>query len=771
MAKPRKKTSIPLRLLIIGDSEKDARLLLKELRKGGYNPVFKRVKAAQTLKSALSKEAWDVVVADYSLRRFSGLEALRLIKKNDYDLPVIIISNKGSEKAAVECIKAGAHDYIRRNRLFMLVNIIKHAMREVDLSRLEKKAEMELEESRELLENIFSNIHFLVAYMDTDFNFIRVNHAYAKHGRHDPDFFIGKNHFDLYPNEENEKIFRKVVETGEPYTTFERPFEYPDQPERGVTYWDWTLQPLKDERGKVDSLILSLVDVTSRKTAEMERIRLAAALENASEGVMITDKQAIIKYANPAFLRTCGYTKEELVGKSAYLLMGDKHDEEFYKPIRDVIRRGEVWRGKITRKKKDSTLYDVEMTLSPIPDSKGIVTHYVIIERDITDEIRLQQHLRQTQKMEALGTLAGGIAHDFNNILMPVIINTELALWEIPENSPVQSYLKLALEVADRGKDLVKQIISFSRPSKQKRRPIKIAPAIKESLDFLKATLPSSIKICPDIRAEESIVLADPVQIEQVLINLCNNAAYAMKEKGGMLKVSLDEVDMDSKTLARYPGLNSGACLQLTVSDSGCGIPQDIIEHIFNPFFTTKNPGEGTGLGLAIVHGIVESHGGAISLRSEVGKGTTFNVFLPRIEGEIREKEDLSWQIPKGEERILLVEDEESVLLSLQNVLKYLGYRITAVKDSREALRIFYDKPDSFDLVLTDQTMPDMLGSDLAKEVISIRPDMPVILCTGFSNEISRDEAIKIGIRDYVVKPINTRKIAQLIRRIFDGKD
>ena len=618
-------------------------------------------------------------------------------------------------------------------------------------------------------EKAFSSLHIHIAYLDAEFNFIRVNDAYAKAAGHDPDYFVGKNHFNLYPHEENKTIFQKVLETGKPYTTFAKPFEYPDRPELGITYWDWNLQPIKDNRGKVGGLLLSLNDVTVREKTLRSYARLATAIENATEGILIFDKERKILYVNPSFLRISGFRKEELTGANTSLLRSDLYEEKFHDEIFDFISQGKVWKGPYKRQRKDKTYYDVEMTIFPMRDNKGRVTEYVMIERDITEDLKLQQRIRQIQKMEALGTLAAGVAHDFNNILMPIIVNTEMAMRNLAKNSAIDKYLKLSLDAAEKGRELVKQITTFGRPSHHEAKPVKIGPIIEQTIQLLQSTVPSNIRITVDIQNVSDFVLADPGQIHQVLLNLFSNAVYAMKDTGGELRVELDNVLLDEAEMKKYPSLRSQNCLKLKVSDTGCGISEENMEKIFDPFFTTKSRGEGSGMGLSVLHGIIKSSGGDVEVHSECGKGTTFEIFIPLIHERELEKIVKERKVQGGYERILLVDDEYFSLKSLEYVLEHLGYEVTAKKSGIEALEMFRAKPGDFDLVITDQVMPEISGLDMSRKILEVRPEIPIVICTGFSDRLTKNKIKKFGIREVLYKPFKMAEIAKIIRRVMKG--
>jgi nitrogen-specific signal transduction histidine kinase/ActR/RegA family two-component response regulator len=391
-----------------------------------------------------------------------------------------------------------------------------------------------------------------------------------------------------------------------------------------------------------------------------------------------------------------------------------------------------------------------------------------ILAQDITEQTRLEGQLRQAQKMEAIGTLAGGIAHDFNNILSAIMGYTELSKFEALDGSPIMDKLNEILKASHRAKDMVKQILAFSRQNPQEHIPIQISPIVKEALKMLRGSLPTTIEIRQHMDNGIGIVKADATQIHQVLMNLSTNAAHAMNENGGILDISVTDVDVNRVEAARHADLSQGPYVRLTVSDTGEGISKEVMERIFEPYFTTKEKGVGTGLGLAVTHGIVKGHGGAITLESKPGKGSTFNVYIPRIEKGVTPEHEATEIFPAARERILFVDDEQVLVEVGKQMLEKLGHEVTTRTNSIEALELFRVKPDQFDLVITDMTMPNMTGDKLAKEIMGIRADIPIVLCTGYSEHIGRESAEQIGIRGFVMKPLSMNELANAIRNGID---
>ena len=387
------------------------------------------------------------------------------------------------------------------------------------------------------------------------------------------------------------------------------------------------------------------------------------------------------------------------------------------------------------------------------------------------ENLSLETQLRQVQKLEALGTLAGGIAHDFNNVLSPIFGYTQMAMDEVPENGEVYNNLQEVFSASMRARDLVKQILAFSRQAKSERVPLNVQSIVKEVLRHMKATLPETIIVTHRIEEGCGFTLADPTDIHRTLMNLCTNAYHAMGDKGGVLTVTLEKYVLGNQDRSPSPNLSPGAYLKLSVSDTGTGMNEEIQQRIFDPYFTTKPPGEGTGMGLAVVHGIVRSYGGDVIVDSEPGKGSTFQILLPKFESDIEASEKLPAEpTPGGHEHILLVDDEVQIVLMMKQMLDQLGYRVTARTSSIEALEAFASQPDKFDLVITDLTMPNMTGEELAAQLMSIHSNLPVIICTGFSEKITEERARAKGIRAFLLKPVIKQDIARIIRQVLDDK-
>ena len=371
--------------------------------------------------------------------------------------------------------------------------------------------------------------------------------------------------------------------------------------------------------------------------------------------------------------------------------------------------------------------------------------------------------------MEAVGTLAGGIAHDFNNILAAMMGYTELALDDLQESGPASEKLRQVLIAGNRAVELVRQILNFSRMGEQQESFVEMFPLIRETLKMLRATLPATIEIQTDLPQGKYMILGDPIHINQVVMNLCTNAAQAMAEADGVLAVGLSTVELDKDTVKAFTNLKAGRYHKLMVSDTGIGMTKEVVERVFEPFFTTKEVDQGTGMGMAVVHGIVREHGGDITIYSEPGKGTTVNVYLPAQEEErAAGGADKELPVAGGNERILLVDDEKDLIkVGLQH-LKRLGYEVTALTSSLEALERFQAGPHDFDLVITDYTMPEMTGVKLSQEILALRPDMPIIICTGFSQQFDDEKAKALGIRKLLMKPLSRRTIARAVREELD---
>ncbi|PKN04278.1 MAG: hybrid sensor histidine kinase/response regulator [Deltaproteobacteria bacterium HGW-Deltaproteobacteria-9] len=537
--------------------------------------------------------------------------------------------------------------------------------------------------------------------------------------------------------------------------------------------------------------IMSMRTREERKKAEAALVeserRMSDIIDFLPDATFVTDLEGRIIAWNKATEEMTGVPAEQMMGKGNY-----EYSLPFYGVRRPIlidfvfVPHEEIRKEYHFLEKKGALLMseaDVPIpgretrvlwgTAGPLFDGKGNVVGAIESLRDITDHKKLQAQFYQAQKMEAIGTLAGGIAHDFNNILTGIMGYTELLLMTYKTDGKLQNYLGQIHQAGERARSLVQQILTISRRVEQKIQPMEVAPVVREVLKLLRSSLPTTIEIRQDIAISsgKGIVVADPTQIHQVLMNLCTNAAHAMRTKGGVLSVSLSEVEVDTMTIfSRDKSLQAGPYVKLTVSDTGHGMDAAVRDRIFEPYFTTKEIGEGTGLGLAVVLGISKNYGGAVTVYSEPSKGTTFDVLLPATKQDVEQRIESAEALHGGNERILFIDDEEIVVNLGKTILESLGYAVTAKTNSLEALEVFRACPDAYDLVITDMTMPGMTGIDIATALMVIRTDIPIILCTGYSDLINADQAKEEGMRDFIMKPFVISKLAQSIRKVLEKK-
>jgi PAS domain S-box-containing protein len=651
-----------------------------------------------------------------------------------------------------------------------------------------KKKEEALQESQQQLADIINFLPDATLVIDTRGNVIAWNRAMEEMTGILAADMVGKGDFEyalpfygerrpilidlvLKPQEEVEAEYRYVerkgtVIAGEAYMPVLR---------GGEAYLFGKASALFDSKGNIVGAIESIRDISERRRAEEALVqaeeKYRGIFENAMEGIYQTTADGRFIDVNPAFAHILGYdTPEDVLNTitdiSRQIYVNREHRAQL---LRLLIEQDKVPRFEAQFYRKDGSVASVTLNVRAVRDKSGQIAYLEGSAEDISDRKALEARLVQVQKMEAIGTLAGGIAHDFNNILAPIIGYSELALQEIPADTLLHGKIEQVLLSGFRAKDLVRQILTFSRKTEQERGPVQVGILIKETEQMLRSTLPSTIEIRRNIsqNATYGTVMADPVQIHQVLMNLCTNAAHAMREKGGVLSIALAKVDIGSNFRPDIPGLEDGPYLRLSVADTGHGMDEEVLQRIFDPYFTTKGPDEGTGLGLAVVYGIVKDLSGGITVLSNPGEGTTFQVFFPMSAPGDSISTAVSGRLPTGEGRILIVDDEKHVVEMLKEMLEQLGYEVTLRYSSVDALGAFQAQPHHFDLVITDQTMPQMTGMNLAKEILKIRPDIPIILCTGFSAMVDEEVAGKIGIKVLLMKPVALRKMAEEIHKLL----
>lgn len=516
--------------------------------------------------------------------------------------------------------------------------------------------------------------------------------------------------------------------------------------------------------------VIILHELTNKIKSEERRKLLATAVEQSAESVIITDVFGNIQYVNPAFEITSGYQFTDVVGKNPKILKSGKISDDTYKILWAEVSSGNVWRGVLVNKKKGGELYTEEVTITPVKDNFGIITNYVGVKRDITNKIILENQVRQTQKMQAIGTLAGGVAHDFNNILTAIIGYAELTQEKCEQGTILYNNITEIIKASDRAASLVDQILKFSRQGEKSISNLNFNVIVKETVKLLRASISANIELIVEINNNVN-VKADPTQMHQVLMNLCTNSFQSI-ENNGYIKIILSK-----KYLTLIEGVNIGnlpagyyACLQ--VIDNGCGVPKEHIPRIFEPYFTTKKNAGGTGLGLSVVHGIINDHGGAITVLSIPGNHTCFSVYLPEAENVDEDSQEIkNYDYTSSNRKILIIDDEQPILHYLSKILEENGYVIQQSFSSNQSFNIFLEDPEYFDLIITDMGMPGLTGLDLSKKIKKIRPSIPIILCTGYSSEVTSDNYIDKGLNGFLTKPFNKQTLLNEINRVLAGQN
>jgi PAS domain S-box-containing protein len=643
--------------------------------------------------------------------------------------------------------------------------------REIDERR---EAEDALGRSQQLLQALADNMTSIIWVKDLAGRYLLINGGYEALFKMRREAIVGKTDYELFGKEQAD-IFRAVDQQAILAKRAVQVEETVFDDARRVTVLSVKC-PLYDHQGELYALCGISTDITERKRGEealaAERTLLRTLIDALPDLVFTKDTAGRFAMCNTAELDHLGLLREEqLIGKTVFDLYPQDLAERYHADDLQVLSGESVTnREEPSRDSAGDPRWHLTIKV-PLRDAAGRVTGLVGMSRDITERKRAQDHQSRAQKLEALGTLAGGVAHDFNNILLAITGNAKLAIDDLPGDHPVQEALREISKASARATDLVRRILAFTRAQDPKRKPTQLQPIIEEALQLLRPAMSATININTQFPSSMPAVSADASQIHQILMNLMNNAAYAIGQRSGTIDVRLDTFDVTAETLPLLPDLRVGRYVRLSVSDDGCGMDRETLARIFDPFFTTKPAGEGTGLGLSVVHGIMQSHEGAISVYSAVRKGTVFKLYFPALEQQAATAPAVSGELPRGAgERVLYVDDEHALVLLVTRSLRRLGYVVTGYSDPVQALNAFRLAPADFDVIVTDLSMPGMSGFELARSVLDLRPDVPIVMTSGYLSADDQRTGVQLGLRALILKPNTVDELAEVLSQLFGSR-
>ncbi len=801
-----------LRALVLEDNRADLDLLLHELRRAGFEIDAQHVDDKASYAASLSADV-DVILADYALPQFDAAHALLLLQQRGLDVPFIVVTGSVSEEAAVECMKLGAADYLLKDRLARLGPAVRQALEAKRLRDERRRAQQEVHrrnreltllnrviaasaeglEDKDILQIACRELsaalgvpRVVAALFDSDKSSVVIVGEHLADGAPSvlgqiialgdavplAELLVLKAPLivDAASSDPRLELIRSLVlESGLASLLFV-PLIVAGEVVGGVGLG--TCEERRFSREDVD-LVRSVADQLSgalaRAQLEQEHRRLSTAIEQTADSVIITEPDGTILYVNPGFELITGYRRAEAVGRSIRMLESHAREDALEDDVMGALRARKNWRGRVVNAKKEGSLYTADVSITSVRDESGEVVSYVHVQRDITHELELEQRYLQAQKMEAVGRLAGGIAHDFNNLLTAITGYTELLLDDASLGGPGNADLNEIAKAAGRAAALTNQLLAFSRKQILRPKMLDLNVLVRDLENMLHRLIGEDIALRTDLAPHVGKVRADPGQIEQVIMNLVVNARDAMPD-GGELVLATADVDLDAAFVREHPGSLPGWYVMLSVADTGLGMDEQVLSHLFEPFFTTKEQGKGTGLGLATVYGIVKQSDGYIWPSSELGKGTTFEVYLPRVTGKDDGSDDKSEaeSLPVGQETILLVEDDDMVRGLACRVLERQGYTVLAADHPDHALQLSEEYSGPIDLLISDVIMPGMSGREMADLVSARHPEIDVLYISGYMD----DTIFHRGVRDpgtaFLPKPFTPAMLTHKVREVLD---
>lgn len=761
--------SEPLNILIIEDSNADFLMVERHLKKKELSVRCRQVDTLNGLKEAISNESWDLVLADYSVPQLDFQENLNLLQAALPDLPVIMVTGTVGEEKAVELLKLGVCDFVLKDNLARLVPAIERSLKDTSERKARVAAELALRNSEVHFRSIFNKSPVAIGIgKATSGLMVEVNDALLLLYGYERDEMVGKTttELNLYVNpDERTEILRLIHECGQVANR-----EVQIRRKSGENLMVLFSAELIELEGEFFIQVM-LTDVTERKRTEENLRKLYMAVEQSPMATVITDALGNIEYVNPHFTLVTGYSFEEVLNKNPRILKGDT-PSEVYLTLWTTISAGNVWEGDFHNRKKDGTMFWEHTTISPISNESGKITHYMATKEDITERRNMEEQLRQSQKMEAIGTLAGGVAHDFNNILSAILGYSHLILNEVKDNGQVIHYVEEIMAASKRAAVLTQSLLAFSRKQAVTLSVIDLNEAIKGNESFLRRLISEDIELKINCTEEPLTVLVDGSQIEQVIMNLVANARDAMLN-GGKISIKTQPVTLSQEFVNVHGYGTLGSYAMVSVSDSGIGMDKETQSHIFEPFFTTKELGQGTGLGLSMAYGIVKKHDGFINVYSEPGTGTIFNIYLPAVQASalsgIKEVQEVT-PLRGGTETILVCEDDAALRRLSKNVLGHYGYQVIEAVDGQDAVDKFVEYGESIDLVILDAIMPKKNGKLACDEMRIMRPDLKVVFVSGYTRDIFADGKVFNENSIFIQKPVSPDVLLSKVREMLDKR-